>query len=511
MDLTSWISAAASLIRWLIFRLPLAFSIPFASISALWIFAGFPLVIRSLIKPATQGLIAYFELPEILSDNLRSVFEASVVILLFSAGPVLAYNLSAFTNWVLVRSKLRAIPYSDGSPQVPEKIIGLEPDLFSNVEKIGIVLAGGGARAAFQAGAMKAIYQLLGEHRALEKVKVISSTSTGSWNALFWLADLIMPQGGWNGRGVHENWWRSISVKSLIAPSWYIPFFRNCFLSPEPWRQVFDHLFGREDVRERLISTKIHFYMTRSNIGAGELDCVTNNTAPPSIARVRYEIAHADEPDRFLDTIKCGVFASMDMPPLFPYSKIENRLFEDGGVIDNLPITFPALEGCDLIFILPLNADFEADINQRSLVHRFKRVMDVRQGALERSGFKLVYLYNELAALRQCLEGAATSRPPEAALDPSSDSFREATPLDRALARRNRHINVFAVCPNKQFVDASIDTYEIWKAEEAGIAFEVMYDSTARLLRRCSFDAPQNTVRMALISRNGSVLWDENF
>jgi len=65
-------------------------------------------------------------------------------------------------------------------------------------------------------------------------------------------------------------------------------------------------------------------------------------------------------------------------------------------VIDNLPITFPAIEACDLIFILPLNSDFEEKPNQKSVLARLLRVMDVRQGVLERSGFKMLYLYNEL-------------------------------------------------------------------------------------------------------------------
>jgi predicted acylesterase/phospholipase RssA len=90
----------------------------------------------------------------------------------------------------------------------------------------------------------------------------------------------------------------------------------------------------------------------------------------------------------------------MDLPPLFPYMKLDEELFEDGGVIDNLPILFAGMEQCDLIFVLPLNSDFHAKPNQRSVMKRFLRVMDVRQGALERGSLKNLYLYNELAVLR---------------------------------------------------------------------------------------------------------------
>jgi len=55
-------------------------------------------------------------------------------------------------------------------------------------------------KGAHQAGAMKAIITgFLAEHDALSKVKVISGTSIGSWNAMFWLANLIKPEGNWDG------------------------------------------------------------------------------------------------------------------------------------------------------------------------------------------------------------------------------------------------------------------------------------------------------------------------
>jgi hypothetical protein len=46
------------------------------------------------------------------------------------------------------------------------------------------------------------------------------------------------------------------------------------------------------------------------------------------------------------------------------------------------------------------SSDFEQTPNPSSIIARLLRVMDVRQGALECWGFKILYLYNELAALR---------------------------------------------------------------------------------------------------------------
>jgi predicted acylesterase/phospholipase RssA len=54
---------------------------------------------------------------------------------------------------------------------------------------LGIILAGGGAKGAYQAGALKAIYRFLQQHGALGKVRMIAGTSIGAWNAMFWLAE----------------------------------------------------------------------------------------------------------------------------------------------------------------------------------------------------------------------------------------------------------------------------------------------------------------------------------
>jgi NTE family protein len=448
----------------------------------------------------------------LLRDNLYDFIHAAAVIGLFATGFIIAFNVSALVNWIFVHFQLKPLHYRSGPPQELTDNGGYSNSPLVGVERIGIVLAGGGAKGAYQAGAMKAIYQVLGQYGALEKVKVIASTSIGSWNALFWLANLIMPEGDWGGEGIHESWWRSITAKSLVAPSWYFPCLRNSFLSSEPWQQVFDQLFGRSDVRDQLIKTHVHFYMTRSNVGSGELECVTNNPNPPHLARLRYHIADPTRgPEEFLQTVKFGVFASMDLPPLFPYMKNDDRVYEDGGVIDNLPITFAALQQCDLIFVLPLNADFEEEPSQRSVIARLLRVMDVRQGALERNGFKLLYLYNELAALREFIDSRMATSLDQEMSEPRHNRISEAKPLARALARQNKHINVFAVCPQRSFVQSTIDTQELWKTKDAGIAFNVMHRATTQLLSKFSVDHPQAVVRVALVSRYGNVLWDENF
>jgi predicted acylesterase/phospholipase RssA len=485
--------ALAGLLSWLLFRLPLAFSIPFALIFLWWVLYGFSLCNDGLVGPIVAGIAEL--------EGLGAFLHALLVVVLFLAGILLAYNAAALVNWIAVALNLKPVSYAHGAPQVPPPV-DVTDDALAHVRRIGIVLAGGGGKGAHQAGAIKAIYRFLAQHNALDKVKVISSTSIGSWNAVFWLAHLIKPEQGWDGRSIHERWWRAISAKSLAAPTLYWPLRKNALLSSLPWQQVFDRIFGRPDVSGQLLRTGIHFYLTRSNVRTGQLECATNNPAPPPVGHVAYETLDPADPGEYLSGLKAAVFASMDLPPLFPYIHRDGKLFEDGGVIDNLPIAFAAAseENCDLIFILPLNSDFEEKPDQTSILLRLLRVMDVRQGVLERGGFKLLYLYNELAALRQHAESAGPT-----AVRPDAPAA-----LASALQRKQNVISVFAVCPLKSFVRATIDTRELWKSKQAGIAFDVMRDATARLLKDHAF-RPQDVIRVALVDRDGSVTWDDRF
>jgi hypothetical protein len=129
--------------------------------------------------------------------------------------------------------------------------------------------------------------------------------------------------------------------------------------------------------------------------------------------------------------------------------------------------------------------------------------MNVRQGVLERNGFKMIYLYNELAALREYVDSLQ-------ALTPTARSPGSAS-LAFALARRNRPIAVFAVCPQKSFVQETLNTQELWKNKQAETAFEVMDEATKSILTDFKFERPQEAIRVALVGKEGGVVWDENF
>jgi NTE family protein len=498
MHKSSLISVAWSILV----RLPRGFLIPFIVLAVGWTLLLFKELSKLLMEISRTLAVNSFPF-----SRLDDILAAMIVVAVYFAGLLVAYNLSVLIHSIFARYGSNPVRAPEVRPHRPTPQSAAS-DRFRNVDKIGIVLAGGGAKGAFQAGAMKGIYRFLAEHDALDKVKVISGTSIGSWNALFWLADLIKSDKGWDEPSVHENWWRSIRLSSLVAPSWYMPGFRNAFFVTTPWQQSFEDIFGQDEVRQRISESKIHFYFTHSNVRSGKLECTTNNEQVSHIPKVKYKwLDPSSGADKCLQRLKFGVFASMDLPPLFPYMEMDDNYFEDGGVVDNLPVMFAAMEQCDLIFVLPLNSDFNAIPDHRSVLNRFLRVMDVRQGALERNSLKGLYLYNELAVLRNHVRAIETEAR-EAGIEFRPIEMSDT--LTSALNRTHQQTRIFAVCPLRTFAESTINTHELWKNKEAGFAFGVMYRETTRVLNQ-HFNPEQERIKIALVNEGGGITWDEDF
>ncbi len=324
------------------------------------------------------------------------------------------------------------------------------PDL--PFQRIGIILSGGGAKGVYQAGAMKAIYEFLHQHGALQNVVAVAGTSIGSWNTTFWLADEVGAPPG--GTSLHETWWKSIDVKRIVTPAPYVPLFSNHLMRNTPWRSNFDELFSDHPRLQACLSpdSPIHFYLTRTNVESARLAFDTNNAAVEEARRRGHGATHVHEVNIVSDPkqFKQAVFASMDIPPVFPYVRVRHNstvgFYEDGGVADNLPIRLGmAFDRCDLLFVLPLNATFAQQASEKSIVSRLMRVTTVRQGVLERNSLKMIYMFNELSQVRQ------------------------AEPV--------------LACILAPGLPLKIDTMEFWKTPEAADAFDLMYEATREYLR----------------------------
>lgn len=524
-----FVRTSLTLYTWLFKRLPLGYSFGLILFLTLYYAFLFPLLTYYVGPRVVARLVGLEGLGEATLNRfgLVPIFSALLTVVFCAAGPIAA-NLPAAWLYARFRRKTgRTFKMASASPsKEPAK------GLIRNDARIGIVLAGGGAKGAYQAGALKGLFEFLKREEALGQVQMIAGTSIGSWNALFWLS------GSMSGAAPCsiEQWWNALDAKSLIVPAPFLPMRQNYLLGTDPWRDEFDRLFGAGTAAGQSLlalcegAHPFHFYFTRSNVPLGRLEFTTNNaeveathpylpgTRPrPPVPPGTYSIA------RSLQDIKDAVFSSMDLPPLFPYSTLSSQTTsyecEDGGVIDNLPIRFGTeIEHCDLLFVFPLNASFVEAVNHRSITQRLMRVMNVRQGVLERNAFKMLYLYNELAELRLALHeadrallaigrdtmgrdksseklGMAIRAAEERLRDQESDPG-SADAISRGLRRNHSPVEVFSICPAPELL---IDTTEFWKTREAGEAFRRMYDVT-RLELDKHFMRPPEDVEMVVVS-----------
>jgi NTE family protein len=525
--------------HWLFIRLPKPFSLPLMIVAIVYFFLVFPALVNVLIPrliaaPLQLALGLSTELFwehgirfKLVSVVLYIIFLDLILIgsalmtLLFAAGGLLISHLIAGRFYMVYR-RLILKPFPSSLPVLPVANIENAHEINSShnplarYKRIGIILSGGGAKGAYQAGAMKAIYEFLEKYNAHDNVQMIAATSIGSWNALFWLAGLIKSENG--NVGPLEQWWTKVSVQNIILPINYLPTQQNYLLSNKPWRDTFDSIFKGTEAGKRLLyhvhqpdaADAVRFYFTHSNIGKAYLAFSTNREdwesvtpnlrgqARPVVLPGSYFKVRDPDDGATLKKIRMGVFSSMDIPPLFEYTSIQDDFYEDGGVIDNLPIRFGTeVEECDLLFILPLNASFERTVDHRSLIRRLARVTEIRQGVLERNSFKMIYLYNELASLRQRVNDLENKHSGQETVNGANEGGPDIKIADRALQRQHHVVHVFSICPAPEL---KIGTTEFWKTKEAGEAFRFMYEVTKNELLQFDQIVKSNEIMMALVS-----------
>lgn len=362
-----------------------------------------------------------------------------------------------------------------------------------HVERIGIILAGGGAQGAYQAGALKAIHEFLRDYNAVHKVKMIAGTSIGAWNAMFWLAGLVDSR----SRSGLEGWWKNLNYRRQVEFPWlYIPFFSSSILRSKPWRESFQSIFGGRLDEVFGDNAPTHFYFTRADVSEAALRYSTNWTGIGD----RLDKLGKDKDDdyRLYDVIEAGddapaqtadaIFASMNLPPLFPGAMIDGSMIEDGGAIDDLPLRFGSpIEDCDLIFVLPLHTTYQQyDGKSSNLLGRVLRVADLRRGVIGSRALRGADTINRFAQRVERLEFGvntmANAMPPEGVAAEALSGVREEITEFNA---EHKLLYLFTVCPSGKL---ELGTFNFWNRRGIQDAFDLMYLQTRRELANRLFE-----------------------
>lgn len=207
--------------------------------------------------------------------------------------------------------------------------------------KIGLVLAGGGARGAYQIGVWKALIEL-----GIDKyIEVISGTSIGAINAMLFQQ---------NSYEMAEEFWlkvRSEQVvpmdeKELLVKSvLYAIGARNInFIKKYIPKALRAGRLNREGINEFV--DKIDYDAIKNSKVKGYATC----TRLPELKTEYFYIN-----DKSTEDIKKILWATSAVPTIFDSQEINDYEYLDGGIADNVPIQPVYGEDCDTIIVVHLD------------------------------------------------------------------------------------------------------------------------------------------------------------
>jgi NTE family protein len=229
------------------------------------------------------------------------------------------------------------------------------------MQKTGLVLPGGGARAAYQVGVLRAIADLL-PARACNPFPIITGTSAGAVNAM---AIAIHADRFRVAIGNLERVWRNFHVQQVFrsdSPSmmraglhWLLAMMSAGWLLPPP-----KSLFDNSPLRE-LLSRHFDFEGIRHAIAGGHLDAIAIAAAGYRSARSVsfYESKPGCEP--WSRMRRAGepatltldhVMASVAVPFLFPPVLMDGEYYGDGSMRQATPFSAAIHLGADRLLVI---------------------------------------------------------------------------------------------------------------------------------------------------------------
>ncbi len=236
---------------------------------------------------------------------------------------------------------------------------------------VGLVLSGGGARGAYEVGALLHVADEL--PHLLERVRVVSGTSVGAVNGTFLASRGLTPDAVRDLAAI----WRSLDIDHVVG---FNPRQASQFLTTGGLR-----LIGRKipspalglfsvDGMSKLVSASVDWRRLRHNVRSGRFDAVS--VAATDIASGDTILFCAHEPSvvprwsvsdpslvpRHVVLRPHHVLASAAIPVLFPPVRVSSRWYMDGGIRYNTPLS-PALSlGAGALLIVSVRAAHEVNV-----------------------------------------------------------------------------------------------------------------------------------------------------
>ncbi|MEC9485794.1 MAG: patatin-like phospholipase family protein [Candidatus Izemoplasma sp.] len=212
-------------------------------------------------------------------------------------------------------------------------------------KQIGIALAGGGARGAYQIGAWKA----LNEYGVLEKVKHFSGASVGSLNAvLYAMGDYELAYDVWMKRDNTDLFHTEDDIfKRLLKEK--LDFFNKGIFNIEKLKTMIEETVDFEKIKDKEV------YVATTRLGdenASFFDLIKTNYK--HFFKSDYQVDFYD-----INKIEAAkrnkvLLASCAIPVAFKPVQIDDKRYYDGGILDNAPYEPLIKAGCDVIIVIDL-------------------------------------------------------------------------------------------------------------------------------------------------------------
>ena len=214
--------------------------------------------------------------------------------------------------------------------------------------KIGLVLAGGGGKGAYELGVWKALDEL----KLTKYITVFSGTSIGAFNSvLFAMNDMKKA----------DELWEEVTMDKLVPISkselikrgigLYIGG-KNLQLAKKFLNYKLEHGAIANDGAIEVVEKYLDFNKIKEN----NKICYAACTKLSDFSAKYFKINDFDE-----ETGKKIVLASASLPLIYDCTEVLGEKYIDGGIADNIPIQPVYGENCNIIIVVLLSKEIQVD------------------------------------------------------------------------------------------------------------------------------------------------------
>lgn len=216
------------------------------------------------------------------------------------------------------------------------------------MDKLGIVLDGGGGKGAYQIG----VWKYLKESKLYNSISAISGTSVGGLNScLFALDEYNLAETIWTQKIQDKILSIDIDIKEICGKI-ALQFGIQNFVPGASIISFFTMLSTRGYFSRKGLIEIIDEYIDLNELSKMEFPIYATCVELPLFETRYFKLNGYDT-----ETIKKILLATSAIPIIFPKEEIEGKYYYDGGIKDNSPITPLYEEGCTDIIVIHLKAD----------------------------------------------------------------------------------------------------------------------------------------------------------